>query len=51
MTFSSLIELLNQLICSNNLEYIGKDELLQLRTEIELTSNKINALHKSRLIK
>jgi four helix bundle protein len=51
MAFSSLIELLNQLILSNDLEYIGKDELLQIRTEIELTSNKINALRKSRLIK
>jgi len=49
LAFSSLIELLNQLIIAKDLEYIQQDDLVQLRSTIEMISNKLNALRKSRL--
>jgi four helix bundle protein len=47
MAFSSLIELLNQLIISHDLTFISDEDLHVLRKEIEKISNKINALRKS----
>ena len=47
MAFSSLIELLNQLIISHDLTCISDEDLHLFREEIEMISNKINALRKS----
>lgn len=48
IAFSSLIELLNQFIIANDLNYISQNALMDIRTEIEKVSNKLNALRKSR---
>lgn len=48
MAFSSLIELLNQFIIANDLNYISQNALMDIRSEIEKVSNKLNALRKSR---
>lgn len=45
--YSSLIELLNQIILSLDLEYIDKEHYNDLRKSIELISNQINALRNS----
>ena len=47
--YSSLVELLNQLILSFDLELIQKEEYDELRTSIELISNQLNNLRKSAL--
>lgn len=47
MSYSSLMELLNQLLVSVDLEWIKENELISLREEIEIISFKINALRKS----
>jgi len=49
LAFSSLIELLNQFIIANDLGYISQNGIMAVRTEIEMISNKLNALRKSRL--
>jgi four helix bundle protein len=51
ISFASLLELLNQLILSNDLKYITDDELLKFRETIEIIGNKLNALHKSQINK
>lgn len=47
MAYSSLMELLNQLIISNELSWISSEELSIIRNDIEVVSFKINALRKS----
>ena len=47
MAYSSLMELLNQLIISNELSWISNEELSIIRKDIEVVSFKINALRKS----
>lgn len=47
MAYSSLMELLNQLIISNELSWISSEELAIIRNDIEVVSFKINALRKS----
>jgi len=47
MAYSSLMELLNQLIISNELSWISSEELSIIRKDIEVVSFKINALRKS----
>ncbi len=47
MAYSSLMELLNQLIISNELCWISSEELAIIRNDIEVVSFKINALRKS----
>jgi len=49
MAFSSLNELLNQIIISQDLNYLNVDEGFTFRVQIEKISNKINALRKSTL--
>lgn len=51
MAFSSLMEVLNQLIIAKELNFIDENEYLSIRTEIEKISNKLNALRKSQLNK
>lgn len=48
-SFGSLIEVLNQLILSNDLEYISENEMNEFRTIIEEIGNKINSLKLSQL--
>lgn len=47
ISYSSLVELLNQLIIASELEWIQAEEINLLREDIELVSFKINALRKS----
>ena len=49
ISFGSLIEVLNQLILSNDLEYITENELNEFREIIEEIGNKINSLKLSQL--
>ena len=51
MAFSSLMEVLNQIIIAKELHFVNDNEYLNLRTEIEKISNKLNALRKSLLNK
>jgi four helix bundle protein len=47
MAFSSLIEVLSQLIISKDLGYLNDNQLIFFREEVEKVSNKLNALRKS----
>lgn len=47
MAYSSLMELLNQLLIAFDLKWIAEEEINRLREEIEIISVKINALRKS----
>ena len=47
MAFTSLMETLNQLILSNDLDYISTDELSKTRKEIHIISLMLNNLSKS----
>ncbi len=47
MAYSSLIEVLSQLIISNELGYISQSKLAEVRVEIEKVTNKLNALRKA----
>ncbi len=47
MAYSSLMELLNQLLISLDLGWISTEEMTEVRNEIEVISLKINALRKS----
>lgn len=49
LSFSSLMELLNQIIIANELDLIKEDVYNQIRKEVEKISNKLNALRKSQL--
>ena len=49
IAYGSLMELLNQLITSNDLEYIEEDEYNNLRSKIEVVSYKLNNLRISQL--
>ena len=49
ISFGSLIEVLNQLILSNDLEYVSENELNEFRAIIEEIGNKINSLKLSQL--
>ncbi len=51
MAFSSLMEVLNQIIIAKELHFVNDNEYLILRTEIEKISNKLNTLRKSQLNK
>ena len=44
IAFSSLMEVLNCLILSTDLEYIEQSKLLQLRESIDKVANKLNSL-------
>jgi len=49
MSYSSSLELLNQLILSLDLEFINQDEYREVRTLIEEVTNKLNSLRNSQL--
>jgi four helix bundle protein len=49
IAYSSLMELLNQIIISNDLEFLNEGNEVQIRNNIGKVSNKLNALRKSRL--
>jgi len=51
MAFSSLVEVLNQVIITKELNFISESDYQNIRTEIEKISNKLNALRKSQLNK
>lgn len=51
MAFTSLMEVLNQLIISFDLNYITKKEYISIRSKIDPIANMLNALHKSQLKK
>ena len=51
MAFSSLMEVLNQIIIARELNFIEEINYRTIRTEIEKVSNKLNALRKSQLNK
>lgn len=46
ISFSSTMEVLNQLILSHELKYISEDEYLICRKKIESITNKLNSLRK-----
>lgn len=47
IAYSSCIELLNQVIISNDLTYISEEDLIKSRLEMGKITNKLNALRKS----
>jgi len=49
VAYSSLIEVLNQLIISNDLLYIQEQQLNDYRDKIDVLLHKINALYNSQL--
>ncbi len=49
ISYGSLMEMLNQLIISSDLEYITFEELIQIRPKIEKIGNKLNSLRNSQL--
>lgn len=49
IAYSSALEVLNQLIISNDLNWITKDELDDQRLKINEITNKLNALYKKQL--
>lgn len=51
IAFSSLMEVLNQLILANDLQFISVSELHELRLLIDEIANKLNALHHSQFPK
>jgi four helix bundle protein len=51
IAFSSLMEVLNQLIISVDLGFLENQKLVELRIQIDEIANKLNALRKSQLSK
>lgn len=49
LAYSSLMELMNQVIIANDLDYLNNDQKNNFRLEIEKIANKLNALRNSRL--
>ena len=49
ISYGSLMELLNQLIISSDLEYVTIEELKLIRPSIEEIGNKLNSLRNSQL--
>ncbi len=49
LSFSSLMEVLNQIIISYELDFIEEKEYSKIRTDIEKIANKLNALRKAQL--
>jgi four helix bundle protein len=47
--YSSLMEVLNQLLISQDLNWISQQEIDEVRTQVEMISSKINSLRKSAL--
>ena len=51
LAYGSLMEVLNQVIISNDLGYVTKSDYQEIRVEIEKIANKLNALRKSQFRK
>ncbi len=49
ISYSSTLELLNQIIISNDLELISNEDYIKIRTEIDNITSLLDALHKSQL--
>ncbi len=49
MSFSSAMEVLNQLIISKELEFISEENFLELRKRISKITNMLNSLRKAQL--
>jgi len=49
MSFSSAMEVLNQLIISKELQFISEDDYLELRKRISKTANMLNSLRKAQV--
>jgi len=49
IAFSSLMEVLNQVIIAKELKFIKEEDYQAIRPEIEKIANKLNALRKSQL--
>jgi four helix bundle protein len=49
LSFSSLMEVLNQIIISKELNFLSEDNYQEIRAQIEKISNKLNALRKTQL--
>ncbi|MFD2567896.1 four helix bundle protein [Pseudotenacibaculum haliotis] len=49
VSFSSAMEVLNQIIISKELRYISNDEYLKLRKHLEVITTMLNSLKKSQL--
>ena len=49
LSFSSLMEVLNQIIIARELDFLNEENYQILRLEIEKVSNKLNALRNSQL--
>jgi four helix bundle protein len=47
--YSSLMEVVNQLLISQDLNWISQHEIDEVRTQVEMISSKINSLRKSAL--
>ena len=50
MAYSSLVELLNQLILSYDLEFLKEEKYVDLRNKVELISSQLNKLRKATFI-
>ncbi|MDO3693563.1 four helix bundle protein [Wenyingzhuangia sp. chi5] len=51
LAYSSLMEVLNQIIISHELNYIGLEDYQSIHPQIEMISNKLNALRNAQLNK
>jgi len=49
ISYSSALELLNQLIISLDLKYISEENYLKIRTEVEEVTLMLDSLHKSQI--
>jgi len=49
MSYSSLMEVLNQVIISRELDYINEEDYLVVRESIQKIANKLNALRNSQI--
>ena len=49
ISFSSLMEVLNQMIIAKDLGYVDDEDYTELRKQIEKVANKLNALRRSQL--
>ena len=49
LSFSSLMEVLNQIIIAKELNYLEENDYQIIRAEVEKISNKLNALRKAQL--
>ena len=49
LSFSSLMEVLNQIIIAKELDFLNEENYQIIRLEIEKISNKLNALRKAQL--